>query len=440
VAVARAVDQPAEEALALMALGWGLVYTEGEDDEEGLAAYRRALELAHRHGDVPTYALIAFNNAHLHRSLNHCDEALAVALDAYRELTRLGAPPEHLSTVAAGAGSTLIALGRLDGAEQLLATVDPSRGFGDWHRSYRLVEVCLLRGRLQDAQALFDEWIHRLDAHPLLRPHTAIVGVPLAAAGGRWNDARDRALEGLRAGVADWAGLPFPGYDLAVLIGAQGLRAEADRREAGAADPAAAGVIDELVAGVDALHRTQRDLYGPPRGAETAWNAAMAGAEAARAQGRDDPDLWRAAVAAADATRQPWPQAYARLRLACALLANGGARAEATELLQSAHRLAAAMRAALLVGDIEAAATRFRIPLADRPAAADPLARFGLTTREREVLALVAAGRSNREIADALYISVKTASVHVTNILRKLGVTRRVQAAAIAQRAGHRTP
>ena len=69
-------------------------------------------------------------------------------------------------------------------------------------------------------------------------------------------------------------------------------------------------------------------------------------------------------------------------------------------------------------------------------AAADELARFGLTDREREVLALLAAGRSNPEIARALFISAKTASVHVSNILAKLGVSRRVEAAAIAHRLG----
>jgi DNA-binding CsgD family transcriptional regulator len=164
----------------------------------------------------------------------------------------------------------------------------------------------------------------------------------------------------------------------------------------------------------------------------------MADSEAARARGRDDADRWRAAVAAADATGQPWARAYTRLRLSCTLLASGGASAEATDLVRSGHRLAATMGAALLVGDIEAAADRHRIPLADRHAVLDPLARFGLTPREREVLDLVATGRSNREIADTLYISVKTASVHVTNILRKLGVTNRVQAAAIIHRPGHR--
>jgi DNA-binding NarL/FixJ family response regulator len=438
VAVAASVDQPAEEAVALMALGWGLVYTTGEDDEEGLAAYRRALELARRHADLRTWALIVFNNAHLHRSLDHLDDALAVALDACRELARFGAPPEHLSIVAASAAGTLIALGRLDDAERLLAGVDPSPGLGDWHRRCRLIEVQLLRGRLRQARALYEGWIHDLEARPL-RAQTAVVGVPLAAAEGRWEDARTLALHGLRASVTDWAALPFPGYDLAVLIGAQGLRAEADRREAGAGDAGAPRAVEELVDGLHALHHEQRRVYGRPRGADTACTTAMAEAEAARARGQDDPDRWRAVVAAADASVQPWPRAYARLRLSCALLANGGRRAEATELLRAAHSLAATMDASVLVGDIEAAARRFRIALAAE-AATDPLARFGLTTREREFLALVAAGRSNREIADALYISVKTASVHVTNILRKLGVTNRVQAAAIAHRSGASAP
>lgn len=62
--------------------------------------------------------------------------------------------------------------------------------------------------------------------------------------------------------------------------------------------------------------------------------------------------------------------------------------------------------------------------------------QLGLTAREAEVLVLVAAGRTNRQIGEELYISDKTASVHVSNILRKLGVTSRMDAAAIAQRLG----
>ena len=61
---------------------------------------------------------------------------------------------------------------------------------------------------------------------------------------------------------------------------------------------------------------------------------------------------------------------------------------------------------------------------------------MGLTSRELEVLRLVADGRSNGQIAEELFISRKTASVHVSNILAKLGVTSRVEAAALAHRRG----
>ena len=73
------------------------------------------------------------------------------------------------------------------------------------------------------------------------------------------------------------------------------------------------------------------------------------------------------------------------------------------------------------------------------PDSAD-LVDLGLTAREREVLNLVAQGHSNGDIAAELTISIKTASVHVTNILRKLGVGRRTEAAAIAQRFADKAP
>ena len=78
------------------------------------------------------------------------------------------------------------------------------------------------------------------------------------------------------------------------------------------------------------------------------------------------------------------------------------------------------------------------MPAAGRktPAAVEPspLARLGLTRREEEVLGLIAGGRTNRQIAETLFISPKTATLHVSNILGKLGVTNRVEAATIAHR------
>ena len=112
---------------------------------------------------------------------------------------------------------------------------------------------------------------------------------------------------------------------------------------------------------------------------------------------------------------------------------------------------AAALRAAAIAADghaplraqIAALARRARIPLrppADAASGAPPPAEaptpYGLTGRELAVLRLLAAGRTNAQIGAELYISPKTAGVHVSNILRKLGVSGRTQAAALAERAG----
>jgi DNA-binding CsgD family transcriptional regulator len=160
---------------------------------------------------------------------------------------------------------------------------------------------------------------------------------------------------------------------------------------------------------------------------------------------------WRAAVAAWERAGEPYLLAYALLRLAEAHLAGGGRQAAADPVRQ-AHAIAAQIGAAPIAAEAAALARRARLsldrapapgqappPAATAPAGAPPadeLARFGLTEREREVLLLLAAGRSNPEIARALFISAKTASVHVSNILAKLGVSGRVEAAAVAHRLG----
>ena len=108
---------------------------------------------------------------------------------------------------------------------------------------------------------------------------------------------------------------------------------------------------------------------------------------------------------------------------------------------------AAAAGHAPLLAQIRTLADRARIPLhpaaagePQAPRSAQPLTRYGLTGRELTVLRLLAAGRTNPQIGAELYISTSTASVHVSNILRKLAVSSRVQAAAIAERAGLLAP
>ena len=72
----------------------------------------------------------------------------------------------------------------------------------------------------------------------------------------------------------------------------------------------------------------------------------------------------------------------------------------------------------------------------DTPGVAEDEDPFGLTDREREVLRLLVEGQTNRQIAAALFISESTASVHVSNIIGKLGVANRVEAATAALRSG----
>ncbi len=151
---------------------------------------------------------------------------------------------------------------------------------------------------------------------------------------------------------------------------------------------------------------------------------------------------WDQAAQAWDAAGEPYPLATALLRSAEAALGGGDRDGGAIRLCRAAE-LAQRLGARPLDNDIAALARRARIPLgqpgdpADAPAAPAQISgpeRQGLTPRELEVLRLVAAGRSNREIAGELFISIKTASVHVSNILAKLGAATRGEAAASAHR------
>ena len=167
-------------------------------------------------------------------------------------------------------------------------------------------------------------------------------------------------------------------------------------------------------------------------------------AEHSRAHNRNDPERWAAVVAGWELLGQPWPTAYSKWRQAEAILLARSRQVEgrslARRLLREAHTAANRLGAKPLISDIEDLATRARIDLASEDIAADSepesVAPFDLTPRELNVLELVAEGYSNGRIGKELFISTKTASVHVSNILRKLGASNRIEAAAIANTAG----
>ena len=171
---------------------------------------------------------------------------------------------------------------------------------------------------------------------------------------------------------------------------------------------------------------------------------ATARAHLARARNAADPALDAAAADAWRAVSRPYPAALAQLRRAEALVAAGDREAAAAQLVE-VLATAGELGAPWLRAEAEGLAGRARLALptlaaapADAPAEdgngdADP---FGLTPRERQVIALVANGATNREIGATLYMAEKTASVHVSRILAKLDVRSRTEAAAVAHRLG----
>ena len=218
---------------------------------------------------------------------------------------------------------------------------------------------------------------------------------------------------------------------------ARALRREADRDDAVARAGALIAAFDELLA---------RRPGGEPPPDALAYRA-LAEAEHsravgdARAAGAGHADRWAAAAAAFDALGDPAPAAYARLRHAEVLLTAGGDRRAAAEQLAAAHVAATALGARPLDEDVQALARRARLPVepatVGEPALrAAPADELPLTSREADVLELLAAGLTNREIATRLFISEKTVGTHVGHIYEKLGVHSRVEAAGRAQALG----
>ena len=182
-----------------------------------------------------------------------------------------------------------------------------------------------------------------------------------------------------------------------------------------------------------------RALPGALSGALSDAGRAQLAAERAEAAGRPASGEWLAAAEEWDSAGRPYETAVAQVRAAEALLSGAGGRGPATEVLAAASEKADRLGATPLAREVADLARAARLSVPEprpTPTPERPVRRLGLTDREEQVLVLIAQGRTNREIGEVLYMSPKTASVHVTRILQKLGVTSRVQAAAVAARSG----
>jgi DNA-binding CsgD family transcriptional regulator len=332
------------------------------------------------------------------------------------------------------------------------------------------VEGLLGRGRTAEAAALIDplitgpvdpdNWLLHWDRAgiDLLRGEVDAAAQCLAQIDVGWPDlARDFGQD--VAEVALWAGRPQEAYgevqrvlerlegsDWVILSGwllAVGMRACADLAEKGRARRDDQAVQLALAAADDLASWVERERDVPftehPFVATIPAERATWEAEHSRAAGSSNAELWSSAADQWEALDYRHRAAYARWRQAEALLGAPHSRAAAAAVLATAVGLAA--EHVPLTRAIEDLARPARIDLdaATSPVQPDepPATRaFGLTDRELDVLRLLGQGKTNPEIAAALFISPRTAGVHVTHILRKLDAATRVQAATVAERAG----
>ncbi|MFD5492732.1 AAA family ATPase [Streptomyces sp. NPDC001812] len=361
--------------------------------EEAVGLLREGVRLTRRLGLLDTEGWVWCNLAESLHSLGRWDEAAEAVANA-----------QHLEQSAKPRA----------GAWMLLAHLALGRG-----------EMAAAERHLSTARASFGTH----DPMPQYSLPMASVAIGIAAAEGRLPDARAELLTALDTGLP-------PGtqrYGWPLLLAA--TTAEADAYGNPATEPDRPQILEHLRTAAKTL------ATGVP-----VWQAydIWLRAELLRAEGRPAPEEWAAVVAALEPLERPYDLARARFRLAEALLASGAGedeRARATELLRLSGAVAEHLGAAPLARSVAQLARRARLAPATAarepaPASTDPADALGLTGRERDVLRLVAAGHTNRRIAEQLFISPKTASVHVSNILAKLGVSGRGEAAALAHRLG----
>jgi DNA-binding CsgD family transcriptional regulator len=266
----------------------------------------------------------------------------------------------------------------------------------------------------------------------------AYIGRGLLAERALWNGDTALALSHAQAAISADS---WPSHSPSVLrVAAVAIAAHADRAsalraagdiEGAAAEVAAAQALTGLAREGASYPARPKAMLGP----EGRGSLARCLAEYERARGCNSPAGWQA-VLDAFGPGYVYETARAQWRLAEALAA-AGRREDAAEVWRAAAETAARLRAAPLAAALDDLARRARLDVGSgRNARGAGGAVAALTDRELEVLRLLARGLSNREIGIELFITPKTASVHVSNILAKLGAASRTEAAAIAHREG----
>jgi DNA-binding CsgD family transcriptional regulator/tetratricopeptide (TPR) repeat protein len=455
-----------------------LLHAEGRLPAEILAAFNRALDVARAAGAATQIPRILCLIAYQSFLGGEVEDGFRLLAQARSEP---GASQDGLTVLhlAATESDALLKVGKLEEAIHVASLgTDAGRKLGFENNFYitvvlaNAVDGLVGQGRTKDAAALIDpQTVGPVDKDRWLlhicRAEIDLLRGDADAAARRLYPIKlgvsldiDRELGQRLAEVALWARRPdealeevrrilerLDGTCWVILCGwllAVGMRACADLAERARArrdEPTverALAAADDLASWVDRARGvpfSEHPFVAMIPAAHATWTA-----ERSRAAGASSAEAWGAAADQWEALGYRHRVAYTRWRQAEALLAasHGGREAAATVLSTAAGLALEHVPLATAIDDL---AHRARIDLRtstqpvqfDKPAASHP---FGLTGRELAVLQLLGQGKTNPEIAAALFISPRTAGVHVTHILRKLDATSRVQAATIAERAG----
>ena len=426
-------------------LAWGahLDFVSGRVPQ-GMERLREGRALSAGMTDVNPALTIAVWHSDALLKLARLTETIAVADEGADRAARGGRGGTIMAAILrSNAAEALLELGQTEQAGERLDPQTQGRPqLDDWVMHLGRADVDLRRGRPEAAEQLLTLVRElALKGNPEFEREIAQREAAVAV----WAQRPDRCLQVVEEALERCVGgqqEPFCG-ELLVL----GMRAAADLGELGAArsDPAAGERARTAAARLEAvLERMDgRPLADHPLIARVPALRLLWAAETARLRGASDPQAWQALAAEWEKLRCAHRAAYAWWRCAEAFT-YAGDRVAAADPLRTAAGWAAGMIP--LGQEIDRLAQRGRIALGgpqSEPADAPEAAIGGaapvlthLTERERQVLRLVAAGRTNAQIGAELFISGKTAGVHVTNILRKLDVTNRAHAAAVAERSG----
>ncbi|MCX4589053.1 AAA family ATPase [Streptomyces sp. NBC_01549] len=397
---------------------------------EGRERLRRARDLARGAGNVSVEMRALFNLAIGAYESGALDECLTWLAEGLERANRSGlASSPYALELRYLQSLILYTLGRWDECARAAAVdaerLPPAGGFAVGPALY----VSLARGEegaTERARALLGgpfDWMATLVAGIVLADAAALRGDPEGAVA---------SVRTTLAALSEGSGSGRP--DIGVRLAALALSAVADAAVElrtngdGAGALRWADIATELVEVARSTAAKGED--GSRQGPEgLAW---LARAEAEWLRARSGPDVaaWERAVAAFD-YGDPYELARSERRLAEALLV-ADRREEAAERARAARDTAVRLGAVPLREELDTLIRRGR--LADAPSAADRVP--ALTARESDVLRLLARGRTNRQIGEELFITGKTASVHVSNILAKLGAAGRTEAVAIAYREG----